>query len=277
MCRLYGFRANQATKVECSLAYAQNALLSQSASDREGVSHPDGWGIASYTDGIPDITKRARAAFRDLYFGMTAERSHARTVVAHVRLATVGETSPENTQPFGHGRWVFAHNGTLRAFDALRAELERETHEDLLARRLGATDSEAAFFWLLSRMRDSGIDEARPSDLEALVPVIGDAIGDLSRRSEAAGEIKPTRLNFILTDGEILLATRWRHSLHWIARLGIRDCEICGIPHVEGPGEGEYHAVAVASEPITQEEWSEVPEGHILAVDRDIDAKLHRI
>jgi len=277
MCRLYGFRANQATKVECSLAYAQNALLSQSASDLGGVSHPDGWGIASYADGIPDITKRARAAFKDLYFGMTAERSHARTVVAHVRLATVGETFPENTQPFGHGRWVFAHNGTLRAFDALRSELERETDSDLLARRLGATDSEAAFLWLLSRMRRSGIDGSRPPEVGPLVDVVGSAIADLSRRSEAAGEAKPTRLNFILTDGEILLATRWRHSLHWIARQGVHDCEICGIPHIEGPGGADYSAIAVASEPITQEEWSKVPEGHILAVDRDIRATLHRI
>ena len=27
MCRLYGFRANEETKVECTLVHAQNALL----------------------------------------------------------------------------------------------------------------------------------------------------------------------------------------------------------------------------------------------------------
>lgn len=33
MCRLYGFRANEATKVECALVLAQNSLLAQSRAD----------------------------------------------------------------------------------------------------------------------------------------------------------------------------------------------------------------------------------------------------
>lgn len=33
MCRLYGFLANERTKVECSLVHAQNALLHQSRAD----------------------------------------------------------------------------------------------------------------------------------------------------------------------------------------------------------------------------------------------------
>jgi glutamine amidotransferase len=274
MCRLYGFHASQPTKVECSLVYAQNALLSQSASDERGLPHPDGWGIASYQDGVPHVQRRARAAFEDLHFGMTAERSYARTVVAHVRQATVGPLALENTQPFVYGRWVFAHNGTLRAIDSLGPELDAETAPDLLAGRRGATDSEVVFYWLLSRMREAGIGEIEPAEPAAVSDVLSAGVSELSERSEAAGETKPTRLNIILTDGSMLLATRWRHSLYWVARHGIRDCEICGIPHVHQDSDAEYEAVAVASEPITQEDWQGVPEASILAVDGQIRATI---
>jgi glutamine amidotransferase len=274
MCRLYGFRASQPTKVECSLVYAQNALLSQSASDVRGLPHPDGWGIASYEDGVPRVQRRARAAFEDFRFGLTAARSYARTVVAHVRQATVGPLALENTQPFMHGRWVFAHNGTLRAIDSLRPQLDAETDPDLLAGRRGETDSEAVFLWLLSRMREADVDALEPVELGTLSSVVGAGIAELSERSAAAGETKPTRLNIILTDGSILLASRWRHSLYWVLRHGIRDCEMCGIPHVQPISDAAYEAVAVASEPITQEDWEEVPEGSLLAVDNGIRATL---
>src|SRR5919108_629070 len=46
MCRLYALRANEPTRVECSLVRAQNALMAQSRGDREGLIHGDGWGVA---------------------------------------------------------------------------------------------------------------------------------------------------------------------------------------------------------------------------------------
>ena len=53
MCRLYGFRATEPTKVECSLVHAQNALIVQSKQDRAGESHIYGWGVAAYEDHAP--------------------------------------------------------------------------------------------------------------------------------------------------------------------------------------------------------------------------------
>jgi predicted glutamine amidotransferase len=53
MCRLYGFRANEPTKVECTLVYAQNALMVQSREDLTGRGNAHGWGIATYEDHCP--------------------------------------------------------------------------------------------------------------------------------------------------------------------------------------------------------------------------------
>ncbi len=64
MCRIYGFRSNEPTKVECTLVHAQNALLAQSRSDHVGKSHPHGWGIGLYENGAPTLCSvNARGGF----------------------------------------------------------------------------------------------------------------------------------------------------------------------------------------------------------------------
>ena len=106
MCRLYGFIANESTKVDCSLVYAQNALMLQSRVDERGHGHTDGWGIATYLNGKPNLQKKTGAAFSDQLFSDTAERTYSTTIVAHVRHATVGENKLENTHPFVVVDWL---------------------------------------------------------------------------------------------------------------------------------------------------------------------------
>jgi predicted glutamine amidotransferase len=278
MCRLYGFRANEATKVECTLAYAQNALLLQSRADRRGKAHADGWGIGYYPNGGPTVESRNTAAFADIHFSVTAERVYSCTVVAHVRRATVGAAALENTHPFQHGPWVFAHNGTVSGFNKLRRGLEEETGPALLVHRKGTTDSELVFYWLLSRLARAGVQaEQRGHDPAALAAVVREGVEVLDARCREASPNRIPRLNFLLTDGENLIATRWNHSLYWVLRRGIHDCEICGIPHVHHRSGTGYRAVVVASEPISHESWQAVPERSVLSVDRDINVQFEPI
>lgn len=278
MCRLYGFRATAPTKVECTLVHAQNALLLQSRADSRGKSHPDGWGIGFYHDAVPEVERRASPAYEDLYFSTTAERVYSQTVVAHVRMATVGRPRIANTHPFSYGRWVFAHNGTLSRFARLRGRLEREVDAEFAAHRAGATDSELIFVWMLTRMARAGISPDLPcSDVAELEELVAEAVRHLAAESASSGARQPSKLNFLLTDGKTLIASRWNHTLYWVARHGIRDCEICGIPHVhEEPGH-DYRAVVVASEPISHEPWQELPEHSILSVDADVRAEVRSI
>jgi predicted glutamine amidotransferase len=272
MCRLYGFHANEPTKVECSLVHAQNALLRQSVLDRRGLSHSDGWGISYYENGRLRGERRDTAAHADEHFSTAAERVYARTVVAHVRAATIGAHSLANTHPFVHQFWSFAHNGTVRGFEVLRPRLERETAPDLLSARGGDTDSETAFYWLLTRLRAAGGDiNAAGVELELLTSQLADAIRALDAMCVDADPGRPARLNFILTNGTVMLASRWRNSLHVLLREGIHDCEICGIPHVHHAPGMPYRAAAIASEPITHEHWDEVPDGSIVAVGPEIE------
>lgn len=278
MCRLYGFRAVEPTKVECTLVHAQNALLIQSRTDLRGKAHADGWGVAFYEDGLPTIERRETPAYQDVHFSVAAERVYARTVIAHVRRATVGGPSLVNTHPFSHGCWLFTHNGTVRGFDAIRDQLQRQTDDCLLAEGRGTTDSETVFYWLLSRFREVGLDPSRPcSDLPRLVELIQEGTRELDAMSRGTGAQKPPRLNFMLTDGTVLVASRWNQTLHWVHRDGIHDCEICGIPHVHHQPGADYRAVVVASEPISDEQWEEVPNRSMVAVDGDVGVELHPI
>jgi len=272
MCRLYGFRANEPTKVECTLVQAQNALMVQSRSDLRGKAHEDGWGIAYYKNSAASIEKRIAAAHEDLHFGVMAERVHSTTVVAHVRQATVGAITPRNTHPFQYGRWVFAHNGTVARFDHARRLLEQRIDAELLELRQGETDSELAFYWILSRLRRSGVDlDAGCDDPRLLAEALSDSVHALE--AMGVGGEKPAKLNFLLTDGKVLVASRWRNSLFMVSRRGIRDCEVCGVPHVDHEPGSDYRAIVIASEPISGEDWQELPEGSVVVVTSDLQVE----
>jgi glutamine amidotransferase len=278
MCRLYAFRANEPTKVECSLVIAQNALLRQSRSDLRGVAHPDGWGIGCYIDSVPRVERGESAAFADVRFSVTAERLYTRTVLAHVRLATVGGSSVLNTHPFVFGRWSFAHNGTVRGFERVAAEMEADIAPELLAERRGTTDSELTFYWLLTRLRAAGVDlDNRGPDLAQILDQLADSLCALDGICRSSGAQEPAKLNFVLTDGELLVASRWRNSLHLLCRDGVRDCQICGIPHVQHEPSIAYRATIVASEPISAEPWQEIPDPGLVGIDADLRTEVREL
>jgi predicted glutamine amidotransferase len=258
MCRLYGITGNQPARVECALVEAQNALLQQSILDSRGIANPDGWGVGIYEQGAPAVFKSARAAAHDTEFRDTAGRVVSRNVIAHIRAATVGSSGLDNTHPFRHGPWLFAHNGTLAGWDRLEPQLEAEIPDHLLRQRRGETDSELMFLWMLGRMHRHGLDPLSGADsVSEIIDLLAAAVPELSRRS---GEVTggPSRLNFLLSDGIHLGASRWGNSLYLTERSGRTDCEVCQTSHLTGPGESRYRAIAIASEPITGETWIEI-------------------
>ena len=82
------------------------------------------------------------------------------------------------------------------------------------------------------------------------------------------------KLNFLITDGRLMMASRLNRDLHWLERIGVHDCEVCGTPHIEHGESGEYRAFVLASEPITSESWRTVPEGSVVSVSPDFEARV---
>jgi glutamine amidotransferase len=262
MCRLYGFRANEPTKVECSLVHAQNALMAQSRMDLAGLTHGHGWGVAEHPDGVPLVEKQAWAAYHGERFKKTAARVYARTVVAHVRRATVGPPALENTHPFVHGVWLFAHNGTVPNFDRLRDRLI-EALDPLHRNEIrGTTDSEHVFRYLLTlweRNPGAPLLETLHKGLEQIVAWCR----EIDREARVS-------LNVLWTDGDRMVGSRLGRTLWYLERDGIVPCEICGKSHVHHDPKQAYRAVEIASEPLTGEDWLNVPDATVFNVDPDL-------
>ncbi len=268
-------RANQPTSAACALVRSPTALAAQACRDARGESHADGWGIAHYRDGQVIVERGVTAAFNDQNFRHAAERVQAQTVLAHVRQASIGTVSLANTHPFVYGRWLFAHNGTITAFEQIRKELERETLPRFVKLKAGTTDSECAFYWFLSRMKRSGIDpDAAVHDVSALVQLTGEAVRRLAAQCEGVASDRPFGLNFFLTDGTVLIASRWGRTLWWLSHASSSMCEICGRPHAETPATQAYCGVEVASEPTSDDAWLEAPDQSIVAIDHQLQLRV---
>ena len=242
MCRLFGQHAPPDVDRCQALCRDRNALRFQSH------RHPHGWGIAWYQGRRVVVRRGLLPAHADQAFVEAAQAAHARIVVAHVRDASVGPVTEANTHPFVHGRWVFAHNGTVARYkrsravrDALLASISPEHR----GRLRGETDSERCFQLFLSRL------DLRGGRGRATLAEVRTALAETVARVRAIadrGELRST-LNFLVSDGRLLCACRHGKPLH--VSTGARG----------------GHLFAVASEPIGRSGWEAVPEDGFVGVD----------
>lgn len=256
MCRLYGFRCSAHEPVHAALVSERNSLR------RQSVEHPDGWGIAAYVRGpLPEVAHGLGAAHLDPEFERVSGLLQARAVLAHVRLASVGEVDPKNAHPFVHGRWTFCHNGTVSDYKRARPRLEKEVAPRYRKRLLGTTDSERCFGMFLSRLFAKVKEDAHPP-VELVAWALADTMAAVAQAADRPGQ-QPSALNFLATDGELMVATRRGRSL-WMASEAT-----AGKPLRDWPNAAQrLHEFQVASEELSATDaWLEVPDEGVVGVD----------
>ena len=123
MCRLYGLSASHPTQPACDLLDAQNALIAQSREDERGLSNPHGWGLGLVSDDGVQCFRQVQPASKSEDFRAQALKAEGTTALAHVRRATIGTPSAENTHPFRDGEALLIHNGHIAAFEAVQPKL----------------------------------------------------------------------------------------------------------------------------------------------------------
>jgi glutamine amidotransferase len=270
VCRLFAFRANQPTRARAALVSAPHSLLRQSCGDRRGECHADGWGIGYFRDGQPVVTRSVRPTAADPEYSALAEEVAATTLLAHVRQASAGGVAERNCHPFRHGRWLFAHNGTLQGFGADPERLRRLIPAHLREVIRGETDSEHAFYYLLGLLEQTTGAADTPPQAETVGRVLAEAVARLAELFPGSSA-EPTRLNFVLTDGRVLAASRWGHTLYRAEHRGAAGPDGDGPVH-DSP---DYRAALLASEPTSPEEaWSEVPDRTVLLADEELRCTL---
>jgi len=261
MCRLFGFRSAVPAAVHPSLVTEKNSLLRQS---RE---HKDGWGIASYEAGEhPFVAHGLGPAHSDPDFERVSSRVSSRTVVAHIRLASVGAVEKRNAHPFTHGRWSFVHNGTVRNFVRHQAEVEALIRPDLRAHIHGATDSERCFYLFLTRLAELQPLEG-PANVEKVACALAQTMEMVSALTDKPGQERSS-MNFLVTNGDVMVATRRNRTLF----LSDTAPETGRRPHRKHAGPPkpgtQLEQFVLASEQLSGEDhWHPIDEENIIGVD----------
>jgi predicted glutamine amidotransferase len=262
MCRLFGLTAGT-TRVRATfwLLDAPDSLEEQS---RRNV---DGSGIGFFgSAGEPVADKQPEPAFRDEEFIHEAKQAQSTTFVAHVRWATAGGRTVQNTHPFVmHGR-IMAHNGGFGELARLDEQLG--SYGSLV---LGDTDSER-YFALITQQTD-----AHDGDVGAGIEAAARWI---------AAHLPVSSLNtVVITEGE-LWALRYpaQHALHILERpAGSRGGPTPGQTglHVRS-ATSSFHApelhtapsVVIASEQLDGEDgWRMLAPGELVHVRPDLSVQ----
>lgn len=191
MCELFGVTADSKLGL--------NELLQEFFS--HGAEHPNGWGMAFFHGNAASLEKQPEGAHKSGYLEKRlASRVEASHMIAHIRLATKGNVSYENTHPFVmrdvSGRtWTLAHNGTIFECDRLSPFAHSQQ---------GQTDSERILLYIVSRMNLALEKKGELSHQERF------ALMD-----EILCEITPeNKVNLLLFDGELMYVhTNYQNSL----------------------------------------------------------------
>jgi len=147
MCRVLGVVFRDSFPIE---TLSELKILSEigSVPGESKRGHRDGWGIAAYRAGKPYyLGRNTRPAFVDPSYNEAIDAAGRipppNMLIAHVRAASSGGVSLENTHPFIIGELVFAHNGTVKGLP-----------EDPQNRAKGQTDSELLAFLVADRLAE---------------------------------------------------------------------------------------------------------------------------
>jgi glutamine amidotransferase len=265
MCRLFGFRSVIESQVHSSLMEAENALGTQSN------QHPDGWGVAYYVDGCPQVTRSAAHALGDQLFHRLSGVVASQTVLAHVRKATQGDKTVLNCHPFQYGRWVFAHNGDIPDFSKTREALRALVSPRLRRFILGDTDSETVFFLFLTeleRLHPLG----QQASVRNVVLALKKAIQRVRELCAETSEGRPLLLTLVVTDGNVLAGVQGGKELYLSTyKHRCKERDVCPSlsPECEAESQtGFVNHFILSSEPLSgQNVWAKLEPGSVAAID----------
>ena len=251
MCRLFAMSGGR-TPVAATfwLLEAPDSLSEQSR------RNPDGTGLGWFAeDGAPRVDKQPLAGFQDAPFATAARAVSSRTFVAHVRYASTGAVTFENTHPFEqHGR-LFAHNGALEDLDAIEARLTPATRA-LIA---GDTDSERLFALITDAI------DAAAGDVGA---------GIASAVRWLAQNVRLFAINFVLTTPDAVWAFRYpeANELHLLDRAARPEPldHRTAARRIAVRAEDAGDTVVIASEAMDDDPaWRAIASGELVHVDAD--------
>jgi len=259
-----------------------------------GALNADGFGLGWYNSSgeaasvQPCVFKDTGPAWNNRNLVNIAKRIASPLIFAHVRAAGPGMGICScSCHPFEFGRYLFMHNGQISGFGKIRRRLMESLRNAAFdfAIQNSCSDSAVAFAVLIDQL-DDALEAIAPAQLQAVVRT---TIRRLCDACDAEGVEGASLLNFVVSDGNTLVATRYVHvaaSASPEEKANARAATLyfasgTRFEAEEGPGTAEgvkrYHVlredvrdevVIVTSEPLTEKraDWISIPSNHILLV-----------
>jgi len=274
LCHLYGFLASQPTRADCALVRSQQALVRERSVWTRYVTPANGWGAGLFVKEEPVLFRKVISNQEEFAFEPEAAATATHAMIAHVRTGTIGRAEKKNTHPFDFQGWLFAHSGTIENFHTLRRELMGELNPEFRRAIQGGTDSEHAFFLFLSYLKRSAGSIGGDAPVHRIRDSFVKTIEMLNEMTGRSGSKIRSRLLVFATNRQVFLAHRQGGGLHFLERDRASVCSLCGESHTVMTAGEPYRCVLLATEPLSGENWAEVPEGQVVFVDPDLAVSI---
>ena len=185
------------------------------------VDQRGAWGIGFYQGDEVLHKKQPAPDGEPIDWAVIAAKIQTDCAVAHLRQATVGGFSVDNTHPFRLRQWLFAHVGTISAFDEIKEALLVSLPDFLRRNIRGTSDSELFFHLVLAGLHNRNqLDAAEPSQT-TVIESIGEAVKQIDDLAKNAGS--RSTLNMILCNGRTMYALRRGPSFGYTENLGLQN------------------------------------------------------
>ncbi|ODV88408.1 hypothetical protein CANCADRAFT_4545 [Tortispora caseinolytica NRRL Y-17796] len=283
MCRFLIFKGTEDILLADLLTRPAHSIINQSYDSRLRIDmrrpiNGDGFGVGYYTptiDAEPCIYTSITPAWNNINLSRLASKTMTKLAFAHIRASTSGALAETNCHPFSFHTLMFMHNGAIANFHKIQKRLAMYISDPYFTHIQGSTDSEWAFALVLECLHRLGVDPADPQGNfppKILKAALLDCIALISQWTTEVSE-EPSLLNFALTDGSSIVASRYissktdeAASLHFSSGSKFLEYE-------PGKYRMERHdrrqdVILISSEPLTFErnDWVTIPTNTLLLI-----------
>ncbi|MCS7228056.1 MAG: class II glutamine amidotransferase [Endomicrobia bacterium] len=216
--------------------------------------HLDGWGVAGYLGEKATIFYKSQNSVIEetkeyLKTIDKLEKSNSKISVLHFRKASEGGVKLENTHPFVHNDWIFAHNGTI---------LEKEKLKLNKFLPKGTTDSEILFYYIIENIGNN----------IKFLPVLIEILKYLKTK------VAHTSLSFLLANSDYLIAYR-EYSSKWAEK---DDFALWNKNYYTLFYTKTKNYIIFCSEPLdnTLHKWINIKNCHLVVVDKTLNIVFNK-
>jgi len=310
MCRILIYHGREPITMADLITKPTHSIIRQSYASLERIDNSplngDGFGIGWYTmtgdiiietkkvenqkeeSQTPCVFLSVTPAWNNLNLIRLAEKIKSPLFFGHVRAASPGIlTSETNCHPFLFGQFMWMHNGVIAEFLSIKRRLMSLLSDELFLAIQGTTDSESIFMFFLNNLQKKypGTNlRTEKVDPFVLKQVMEETIQTLIAWNQELNIISPSHMNFAISDGNCVIATRYTHprtaaavSLYFASGTQFAIGKDNDYEMLQTDRRQMCHIIA--SEPLSKnvKDWIPVPRDHLLMVTKDSSLLLFPI